>query len=308
MKIGFVFSGQGAQYVGMGKEFYDKYDCVRDTFEAASASLGIDMAALCFTDEENLNKTEFTQPAILTMTTGVLKVLEKNGIKPDIVSGLSLGEYSAYVASGVFNFNQTVSLVRKRGLFMTEAVPSGGAMAAIIGLDDSVVEETCKEAQEHGYVSPANYNMPGQVAIAGEKPAVDKASEIAKEKGAKMVVPLNVSGPFHTKLLLPASDRLKPEIEQMDFDTMKIPVVTNVTGEIVKDDRENIISLLTQQVMSPVRWVDCINTMSNEGVELFVEVGPGKTLSSFIKKIIKGAKVYNVENQQTLEKLLSILK
>ena len=304
MKTAFIFSGQGAQYKGMGKELCENFKCADEIFERAEKSLGFSVKEICFENEEQLNKTEFTQPSILTMSTAALKVLEEHGIKADYAAGLSLGEYSAYVASGAFSFDETVSLVRKRGRFMTEAVPEGvGAMYAILGLDRKTVEDTCEEYKQYGFVSPANYNAPGQIVIAGEAEVAEKTAAALKEKGAKMTVKLNVSGPFHTALLKPASDKLAVELEKMTISDMNIPVITNVTGTEV-EKKEDIIPLLIKQVMSPVKWEDTVNYLYNKGVDTFIEVGPGKTLSGFVKRTVKGVKIYNVEDMKSLEKTL----
>ena len=308
MKTAFIFSGQGAQYKGMGKELCENFKCADEIFERAEKSLGFSVKEICFENEEQLNKTEFTQPSILTMSTAALKVLEEHGVKADYVAGLSLGEYSAYVASGAFGFDETVSLVRKRGRFMTEAVPEGvGAMYAILGLDRKTVEDTCEEYKQYGFVSPANYNAPGQIVIAGEAEVAEKTAAALKEKGAKMTVKLNVSGPFHTALLKPASDRLAVELEKMTISDMNIPVITNVTGTEV-EKKEDIIPLLIKQVMSPVKWEDTVNCLYNKGVDTFIEVGPGKTLSGFVKRTVKGVKIYNVEDMKSLEKTLKGLE
>ena len=308
MKTAFIFSGQGAQYKGMGKELCENFKCADEIFERAEKSLGFSVKEICFENEEQLNKTEFTQPSILTMSTAALKVLEEHGVKADYAAGLSLGEYSAYVASGAFGFDETVSLVRKRGRFMTEAVPEGvGAMYAILGLDRKTVEDTCEEYKHYGFVSPANYNAPGQIVIAGEAEVAEKTAAALKEKGAKMTVKLNVSGPFHTALLKPASDRLAVELEKMTISDMNIPVITNVTGTEV-EKKEDIIPLLIKQVMSPVKWEDTVNYLYNKGVDTFIEVGPGKTLSGFVKRTVKGVKIYNVEDMKSLEKTLKGLE
>ena len=308
MKTAFIFSGQGAQYKGMGKELCENFKCADEIFERAEKSLGFSVKEICFENEEQLNKTEFTQPSILTMSTAALKVLEEHGVKADYAAGLSLGEYSAYVASGAFGFDETVSLVRKRGHFMTEAVPEGvGAMYAILGLDRKTVEDTCEEYKQYGFVSPANYNAPGQIVIAGEAEVAEKTAAALKEKGAKMTVKLNVSGPFHTALLKPASDRLAVELEKMTISDMNIPVITNVTGTEV-EKKEDIIPLLIKQVMSPVKWEDTVNYLYNKGVDTFIEVGPGKTLSGFVKRTVKGVKIYNVEDMKSLEKTLKGLE
>ena len=303
-----MFSGQGAQYKGMGKELCENFKCAEEVFDRADKALGFSIKDICFEDEEKLNKTEFTQPAILTMSTAALKVLEEHGIKADYAAGLSLGEYSAYVCSGAFDFDETVSVVRKRGRFMTEAVPEGvGAMYAILGLDRKTIEDTCEEYKQYGFVSPANYNAPGQIVIAGEAEAAEKTAEALKEKGAKMTVKLNVSGPFHTALLKPASDRLAAELEKMNISDMKMPVITNVTGTVV-ENKADIIPILIKQVMSPVKWEDTINYLASQGVDTFIEVGPGKTLSGFVKRTVKGVKIYNVEDMKSLEKTLKGLE
>ena len=303
----FLFSGQGAQYVGMGKEFYENFECARNIFDEADKALGFSIKDICFENEEELNKTENTQPAILTMSIAALKILEEKGIKADYLAGLSLGEYSAYVASGVFNFNDAVQLVKKRGRFMTEAVPEGiGSMYAIVGLDNEIVEAVCNEASQFGFVSPANYNAPGQLVIAGEAVATEKAAELAKEKGAKMAVKLNVSGPFHTALLKPASDKLAVELKKININKMNLPVITNVTGAEVENN-EDIIPLLIKQVMSPVKWEQSIKVLVDKGVDTFIEVGPGKTLSGFVKRIAKGATIINVEDMKSLDKAIEKL-
>ena len=308
MKTAFMFSGQGAQYKGMGKELCENFKCAEEIFDRADNALGFSIKEICFDDEEKLNKTEFTQPAILTMSTAALKVLEEHGIKADYAAGLSLGEYSAYVCSGAFDFDETVSVVRKRGRFMTEAVPEGvGAMYAILGLDRKTVEDTCEEYKQYGFVSPANYNAPGQIVIAGEAEVAEKTAAALKEKGAKMTVKLNVSGPFHTALLKPASDRLAVELEKMNISDMQMPVITNVTGTVV-ENKADIIPILIKQVMSPVKWEDTINYLASQGVDTFIEVGPGKTLSGFVKRTVKGVKIYNVEDMKSLEKTLTGLE
>lgn len=309
MKTVFMFSGQGSQYTGMGKELYDNYECARNIFDKADNALGFSIKDICFENEAELNRTENTQPAILTMSIAAMKVIEENGIKADFTAGLSLGEYTAYVASGALDFEEAVRLVKKRGRFMTEAVPEGvGSMYAVMGLENSQVEEICsKVASEHGYVSPANYNAPGQIVIAGEAKAADRAAEVAKEAGAKMVIKLNVSGPFHTALLKPASDKLAIELSEIKFGNMNIPVVTNVTGNIV-EKTEDIVPLLIKQVMSPVKWENTINTLVGLGADTFIEIGPGKALSGFVKRTAKNVTILNVENLKTLEKTIEKLK
>ncbi|WP_314061038.1 ACP S-malonyltransferase [uncultured Vagococcus sp.] len=307
MKVAFVYSGQGAQYVGMGQELYDNYPTYRQVFDEASEVLGFDMAALCFNEDTALNETEYTQPAILTMSVALSAVLKELGYKPDMVAGLSLGEYSALVESGALSFKEAVTLVKKRGKFMTEAVPEGvGAMSAVMGLSRQEVEVACEKASSKGLVVAANYNMPTQIAIAGEVDAVAYAEELLTEMGARRVIRLNVSGPFHTKLLEPAAKKLAEELKKVRVNPMRIPVVTNVTGQVIGSE-EAIIPTLVKQVMSPVYWQDCVETLIAEGVDTFIEVGPGKALTGFIKKIDKTVTVQNVENVKTLEKVAAIL-
>lgn len=309
MKVAFVYSGQGSQYVGMGQELYDAYPVYRQVFQEASDVLGFEMAELCFNEGTELNATEYTQPAILTMSMAISAVLkEEIGVTPAMVAGLSLGEYSALVESGALAFQEAVALVKQRGKFMTEAVPKGvGAMSAVMGLSRQEVEEACQKASSKGVVIAANYNMPTQIAIAGEVEAVAYAEEILTEIGARRVIRLNVSGPFHTTLLEPASIKLAEVLGQVTVNEMKIPVVTNVNGSLIPS-KEAIIPTLVKQVMSPVYWQDCVETLIAEGVDTFIEVGPGKALTGFIKKIDKTVTVQNVENLKTLAKVKQLLK
>lgn len=309
MKTVFMFSGQGAQYAGMGKELYQNYPVAKDIFERADNVLGYSITELCFQDEAKLGETEFAQPAILTMSIAAMKVLEEQGIRADMTAGLSLGEYSAYVASGAMDFEEAVALVQKRGKFMTEAVPSGeGAMYAIIGLEQSLVEEACREAVDEGLglAVPANYNAPGQIVIAGKTEAVAKAAEIAKEKGAKLAVKLKVSGPFHTQMLEPASARLKPELEKMHISDMKFPIYTNVDAQVVSS-KDDIIPILTKQICCPVRWEDIVRNMHEQGADTFIEIGPGKALTGFVKRTLKGVNIMNVEDISSLDKTMKKL-
>ena len=310
MRTVFMFSGQGAQYAGMGKELYQKYSVAKKVFDCADDVLGYSIKEICFQDEAKLGETEFAQPAILTMSIAALEVLKEQGVRAEMAAGLSLGEYSAYVASGAMDFEEAVALVQKRGKFMAEAVPSGeGAMYAIIGLDTELVEEACKEAVQEGLglAVPANYNAPGQIVIAGAAKAVEKAAALAKEKGGKMAVRLKVSGPFHTKMLQPAADRLGPELEKMHISPMKIPVFTNVDAKEVASEKD-IIPILTKQICCPVRFSDIIQNMHEKGADTFIELGPGKALCGFVKRTLKGVTILNVEDESSLAKTMSKLQ
>lgn len=306
-KIAFIFAGQGAQYVGMGKELAENIAVCREVFEEADKALGFEISKLCFEGaKEELDKTENTQPAILTTSIAALMALRSRGIKPDVVAGLSLGEYSALVCSGVLNFGDAVKLVKKRGKFMQEAVPAGvGTMAAILGLSAEDVKAICAEASEAGIVEPANFNCPGQIVIGGEIEAVRIASDKAKEKGAK-VAPLSVSAPFHTTMLEPAAIKLEEELKSVELNEIKVPVITNVTGGYVKETGD-IKELLKKQVMSSVLWENSVRKMLEDGVDTFIEIGPGKVLSGFVKKIDRKAAVINVEDMKSLDKALEIL-
>ena len=310
MKTVFMFSGQGAQYAGMGKDLYENYAVAKEVFERADEVLGYSIKDICFSDEEKLGLTEFTQPAILTMSIAAMKVMQENGINADMTAGLSLGEYSALVASGALKFEEAVALVQKRGKFMAEAVPNGkGGMFAIIGLDTKLVEASCEEAVKEvgGVCVPANYNAPGQIVIGGDAATVEKAAQIAKENGAKMAVKLKVSGPFHTSLLQPAADKLLPELEKLNIGKMEIPVYTNVTAEILKSEND-IVPTLAKQVVSSVRWEHIIRNMYDAGADTFIELGPGKTLCGFVKRTVKGIVNVNVEDTASLEKALEKIR
>lgn len=304
-KLAFIFPGQGAQYVGMGKQIASEFGSSSAIFDEASEALGIDMKKMIFDgDEETLKITENTQPAIVTVSVACLAPLLENGLKPDFTAGLSLGEYSAHVASGTMNFATAVSLVRKRGRYMQDAVPLGvGTMAAILGLSAEDVRQCCSQASQFGIVEPANYNCPGQIAIAGEVKAVEKAMEYCTEKGAKRAILLAVSAPFHCSMLKPAGTLLDAELESITFNDFKTPLIANTTAQVVKSPSE-IRETLVKQVSSPVLWEDSIRLMLDHGVDTFVEIGPGKVLSGFVKKINKEVRSFNIEDMESLKKTL----
>ncbi|MCX7714316.1 MAG: ACP S-malonyltransferase [Clostridia bacterium] len=304
-KIAFVFAGQGAQTVGMGKELAENFEAANRIFNEASQALGFDIKQMIWNgNSETLMITENTQPAIVTMSIAALRVLEEKGIKADVAAGLSLGEYSAHIASGSLNFTDAVKLVRKRGKYMQEEVPIGkGAMAAILALSPEQVKECCKAASALGVCEPANFNCPGQIVVSGEVAAVEKCCEIAKEMGAKRAMLLPVSAPFHCSMLMGAGEKLAAELEKVEVFDMKIPVITNVTADYIAD-KSDIKPLLIKQVSSSVLWEESVRKMLADGVDTFIEIGPGKTLGGFIKKIDKDVAVYNVEDMASLNKTL----
>ncbi len=303
MAKAFIFSGQGAQSPGMGKELYDNFAVCKEVFDKADEALGLKISDICFGEDNRLNETEFTQPAILTMSVAVLRLMEEKGFKNDYCAGLSLGEYSALVAAGVLDFEEAVKLVKKRGRFMTEAVPVGvGAMSAVINLEADKIQEVLNSVDPER-VFIANYNCPGQIAVAGYADAVEKAEPLLSEAGAKRVVRLNVSGPFHTPLLKPASDKLFEELKNVNINDFKVPVVSNLTAQCY-GSKEDVIPTLTKQVMSPVKWEQTVKMLIENGVDTFIEMGPGKTLTSFVKKVSRTVKAVNVEDLKTLDKAL----
>ena len=304
-KTAFLFAGQGAQTVGMGRDLYDSFSIIRDTFEEANHVLGYDVRQLIDTDESKLNQTRYTQPAILTLSVAIYRLLAEKGIEADMVAGLSLGEYAALVASGALDFKTAVALIAKRGEFMETAAPLGtGKMVAILNTDVALIEEVCKQVTS-GIVAPANYNTPAQIVIGGDVAAVDEALEKLKERGVKRMIPLNVSGPFHTALLKPASEKLKEALDKVEFSDFQVEVVGNTEAKVMK--KEEIKSLLTRQVMEPVRFYESIATMKEAGVSRFIEIGPGRVLSGFIKKIDKTAESLVVEDLASLENVLASL-
>ena len=303
-KTAFLFAGQGAQKLGMARDLYDQYPTVKETFDQGSQVLGYDLRDLIDQDEEKLNQTRYTQPAILTTSVAIYRLLVEKGLQPDMVAGLSLGEYSALVAAGSLDFEDAVALIAKRGQFMETAAPAGtGKMVAVMNTDVALIEEACEKASDKGYVKPANYNTPAQIVIGGDVAAVDVAVDYLKEAGAKRLIPLNVSGPFHTALLKPASEKLALELEKVDFRDFQVPLVGNTEAKVMETNQ--IKSLLARQVMEPVRFYESIDTMKELGLTKVIEIGPGKVLSGFLKKIDKNIEALAVEDEASLQALLT---
>ncbi|GGE25908.1 ACP S-malonyltransferase [Streptococcus himalayensis] len=302
-KTAVLFAGQGAQYLGMARDLYENHAIVRETFKEAGEILGYDLRELIDHDEEKLHQTRYTQPAILTTSIGIYRCLEEHGFRPDMAAGLSLGEYAALVAAGSLSFASALALVAKRGAFMEEAAPAGsGKMVAVLNADVEMIEKICLQASHKGVVTPANYNTPSQIVIGGEVGAVDEAVEILSQAGVKRMIPLKVSGPFHTALLKEASRRLGETLKEVEFAAFQMPVVGNTEADII--DIAQVKSLLERQVMEPVRFYESIARMKALGATSFVEIGPGKVLSGFLKKIDKSLSVYHVEDEKTLADFL----
>lgn len=298
-KIAFMFPGQGAQTVGMGKDFYEHSEIARNIIDRSSGLLKLDMKSLCFEENENLHQTEYTQAALVTVCMAMEQVLRTSGVKPDVTAGLSLGEYCAIASAGGMQIEDAILAVRKRGILMQNAVPDGkGAMAAVLGLDAEKIEAAIAGIEG---VSIANYNCPGQIVITGWKESVEQAGAVLKDAGAKRVLPLNVSGPFHSPMLQEAAGQLKEVLDQIEFSPLQIPYVTNVSGQYVSDIEETK-GLLIQQIAAPVRWQQSVEEMIRQGVDTFVEIGPGRTLSGFLRKINRDVKVYQVSTWEDIEK------
>jgi len=299
-KIAFIYPGQGAQKAGMGKDFYDKSEEAREIFDKASLILGLDMKALCFEENEKLDLTEYTQAALVTTCLAMTRVIEKRGLKPDVTAGLSLGEYCAICAAGGMTEEDAIRTVRTRGILMQNTVPAGeGAMAAVLGMEAAEIDRVIEEIPD---VTVANYNCPGQIVITGKTQAVAEASEALKEAGARRIATLKVSGPFHSPMLRAAGEKLAKELEDVKLSKLQIPYVTNVTADYVKEIGETK-ELLARQVASSVRWQESMERLIADGVDTFVEIGPGKTLAGFLKKIDRSVKVYNIGAWEDVEKV-----
>lgn len=307
MNTAFIYAGQGSQKVGMGKDFYEEYPSFRETFD--NAPVDFDLKSLCFDGpDEQLSQTQYTQPCMVAFAAAVTDILKAEGIEPKMAAGLSLGEYSALYAAGVFDKQTVISLAAFRGNAMTNAV-SGleCGMVAVMGLDREPLLKACEEASSLGVVQICNYNCPGQLVISGEAAAVAKASELAAASGAKRCVPLKVSGPFHTSLMTPAGDALREKFNDVNFGEMQIPVVFNAIGR-EKNADETIPQLLEKQVQSSVYFEDSIRYMTEQGIDTFIEIGPGKTLSGFVKKTVKGVKIYNIDDAAGLKAVVAAIK
>lgn len=307
MKIAFLFPGQGSQYVGMGKDLCEKYDEVNEVYEKAKKITGIDVKEVSFEDkEEKLNQTKYTQLCIVTMSLGILEVLKKNNIQADMTAGLSLGEYVSLNYANSIDTENTLKIIQKRGEYMQDLAPKGEwSMVAVLGLPDNLVEEACSEVK-NGFAVPANYNCPGQVVVSGDKIGITELTQIAKEKGAKRVVELKTSGPFHTKKLEEASKKLKAELEKIEIKVPDCVVIKNLDGKPYNTN-ENIKEVLEKHIISPVKFSDSIKYMLENGVDTFIEVGPGKTLTSLVRKIDRNVNCINISDVASLESAIELL-
>ena len=304
-KIAFVFPGQGAQKAGMGKDFYDTFDTAKQIFDDASNWLSLDMKTLCFEENDKLDLTEYTQAALVTTSLAMAHVVREHGLTPDVTAGLSLGEYCAVEMAGGMSLKSAVCTVRERGILMEHAVPAGkGSMAAVLGMKAEDIEKNIASLDG---VEIANYNCPGQIVITGKKEGVERAAELLKNNGAKRVLPLNVSGPFHSSMLKEAGKELEKILENQEISPLKMPYVTNVTGEFIQEEGE-IKPLLSRQISSPVKWQQSVENMISRGVDTFVEIGPGKTLTSFIRKINREVSVYSIQTVDDMEKVIQAVK
>lgn len=303
-KVAFVFPGQGAQYVGMGKDFYEQIPVSRKVYTIASEVTGLNLPGLCFKENEQIDITEYTQIAMLATEAAMLAALQEKGVKADVAAGLSLGEYGAILTAGTMSLEDVFRVVRQRGILMQKAVPTGGAMCAVLGMDGEKIAKICEETE--GIVSVANYNCPGQIVITGEEGAVAAAAEKLKEAGARRCIPLKVSGPFHSEMLKGAGEKLAGVLVDVELKEFSMPYVTNVTADYVTDISE-IKELLGRQVYSSVRWQQSVERMITDGVDTFIEIGPGRTLTGFLKKINKNVTGLHIEKVEELEAVVRLL-
>ena len=303
-KVAFVFPGQGAQYVGMGKDFYEQIPVSRKVYTIASEVTGLNLPGLCFKENEQIDITEYTQIAMLATEAAMLAALQEKGVKADVAAGLSLGEYGAILTAGAMSLEDVFRVVRQRGILMQKAVPTGGAMCAVLGMDGEKIAKICEETE--GIVSVANYNCPGQIVITGEEGAVAAAAEKLKEAGARRCIPLKVSGPFHSEMLKGAGEKLAGVLVDVELKEFSMPYITNVTADYVTDISE-IKELLGRQVYSSVRWQQSVERMIADGVDTFIEIGPGRTLTGFLKKINKNVTGLHIEKVEELEEVVRLL-